>query len=247
MENKIIAKVNGKEITSLQLEKLMNSLPPEQLRQVSTPEGQKMLIEEIIAAELIYLDAIDDEMDKHSAFLELLEEAKKSILQRYAIEKLIAGISTNEEEMLQFYEANKMKFFQPERVSARHILVKEESEINEIREKIIEGLEFSNAAEQYSTCPSKKSGGNLGAFEKGKMVPEFEAAAFSLPVGELSQPIKTQFGFHLIMVDEKMPSQASDFEAVKDAIKKQIINQKQLNAYHGKLEGLRQKYSVEMI
>ena len=85
-------------------------------------------------------------------------------------------------------------------VRASHILISSEREANRILDDIRKGKEFSEMAKRYSSCPSGKSGGDLGFFGKGQMVKEFEDAAFSLKDGELSKPIKTQFGYHIIKV-----------------------------------------------
>lgn len=85
-------------------------------------------------------------------------------------------------------------------VKASHILVKTESEARKILEDLKKGADFAKLAKEKSQCPSKKRGGNLGWFGRGKMVPEFEKAAFSLKKGELSDIVKTQFGYHIIKV-----------------------------------------------
>lgn len=90
----------------------------------------------------------------------------------------------------------------PVEVRASHILVKTVEEANDLKAKIDNGEDFANLAKQYSTCPSGKEGGDLGYFTKGQMVPEFETVAFSLPVGKVSDPVKTQFGWHLILVSD---------------------------------------------
>ena len=85
-------------------------------------------------------------------------------------------------------------------VRASHILVKTEEEAKQLREEIVAGKDFAEVAKEVSLCPSGKEGGDLGYFRKGQMVPEFENAAFTLPIGQVSEPIKTQFGWHLIVV-----------------------------------------------
>ena len=87
-------------------------------------------------------------------------------------------------------------------VKASHILVKTETEAKKILEELKKGASFAKLAQQKSECPSKKRGGDLGWFGRGKMVPEFEKAAFSLKKGELSNVVKTQFGFHIIKVED---------------------------------------------
>jgi len=85
-------------------------------------------------------------------------------------------------------------------VRASHLLVKTEEEVKKLREEILAGKDFAEVAKEISLCPSGAKGGDLGYFGRGQMVPEFDAAAFSLPVGEVSEPIKTQFGWHLLVV-----------------------------------------------
>lgn len=88
-------------------------------------------------------------------------------------------------------------------VKASHLLVKTEEEALKIKKEIEEGKEFAQAAMEVSLCPSGQNGGDLGYFTKGQMVKEFEDAAFSMQVGEISNPIKTQFGYHLIYLTDK--------------------------------------------
>lgn len=87
------------------------------------------------------------------------------------------------------------------KVTASHILVEQEFEAQDLVKKLDEGVSFEELAKNHSNCPSGKSGGSLGEFGKGMMVPEFETAAFALKEGEVSGPIKTQFGYHLIKRD----------------------------------------------
>ena len=88
-------------------------------------------------------------------------------------------------------------------VRASHILVSTEDEANKLREEIINGKDFAAVAAEYSNWPSGAAGGDLGFFGKGMMVKPFEDAAFSLEIGEISQPVQTQFGWHLIVVTDK--------------------------------------------
>ena len=89
------------------------------------------------------------------------------------------------------------------KVDASHILVKTESEANEVKYDLDHGKNFEDVAKEKSICPSNKNGGHLGMFSKGQMVKEFEDAAFKMQKGEISEPIKTQFGWHIIKVNEK--------------------------------------------
>lgn len=88
-------------------------------------------------------------------------------------------------------------------VRASHLLVKTEEEAKQLREEILGGKEFEDVAAEVSLCPSGAAGGDLGFFGKGMMVKEFEDAAFSMNVGDLSEPIQTQFGWHLLKLTDK--------------------------------------------
>ncbi len=89
-------------------------------------------------------------------------------------------------------------------VRAKHILVKTKEEALEIKKMLDNGADFDTLAKQYSLCPSKEKGGDLGYFNRGQMVPEFENAAFSTPIGGISEPVETRFGWHIIKVTRKM-------------------------------------------
>lgn len=89
-------------------------------------------------------------------------------------------------------------------VRAKHILVQTKEEAVHIKKLLDDGADFDELAKQYSICPSKEKGGDLGYFNRGQMVPEFENAAFSTPIGEVSQPVQTRYGWHIIKVTRKM-------------------------------------------
>ncbi|MDL2311206.1 peptidyl-prolyl cis-trans isomerase, partial [Peptostreptococcaceae bacterium OttesenSCG-928-C18] len=107
------------------------------------------------------------------------------------------------------------------------------------------GKAFEEAAFEFSTCPSKEKGGSLGQFARGQMVPEFEEAAFAANVGELVGPIKTQFGYHIIKVDEKIEEGFAPLEEVKAEVTRQLTGLKQQEVYLNRAKDLSKKYKVE--
>lgn len=135
-----------------------------------------------------------------------------------------------EEDLLSYYNENIEKIFTTSpTVTARHLLINvEDSEenalnkINEIREEIINGLDFSEAAEKYSHGPSASNGGLLPEFGRGQMVKEFEEVAFTTSVNSVSEPVLTQFGFHLILVENRVDGEIAPFEETKDFIMTQL-------------------------
>lgn len=143
------------------------------------------------------------------------DELHKNIEEGCKVDTLVEKISEEaaeptEKEMQAHFDTNKEQYVQPERASAQHILIKPasdadedrvtaESRVEELRDQIQNGANFATLAEAHSECPSgKQAGGSLGWFSPGMMVPEFDNAVFSMEVGELSEVIETQFGFHII-------------------------------------------------
>ena len=245
-ENKVLAKVNGRKITENDLEKILSSMPQEQAMQMQGEEGKKRLLNELIAGEMFYLDAVEKELDKEEEFQNILKETKENLLQRYAVQKVMDDVDVKDEEAKEVYEQNKDKYISDEKVSAKHILVDDEEKCKEIKEEIDNGLDFSDAAAKYSSCPSSKKGGRLGEFGKGQMVPEFEEVAFKMEEGEISDPVKSQFGYHIIQLDKKVPAEQKSFNEVKDQVKQQLVQQKQFQVYNDNVQKLRGKYNVEM-
>lgn len=246
MDNNVLAKVEGIEITREHLMNIMRSLPQQQMMELSTVEGRKKLLDELVAAELFYLEATANKLEEEEEFKKILEEATHSLLQRFAIQKLLQEVTVSEEEIKKYYDDNRKSFVSSEEVKAKHILVKEEEEANRIKKEIEEGKSFEDAAKEYSDCPSKDKGGDLGFFGKGRMVPEFDKAAFSLKIGELSDVVKTQFGYHLIIVEEKKEASIKTFDQVKEQIKQNLIRNEQTKVYSDKFNELKGKYSVEI-
>ena len=244
-EKKIVAVVNGKEIFEQDVLKFLNDMGPQMAMQFQSEEGIQRVVDELVNQELLYLDAVDSKMSEEADYEELLELAKVTLLNNYAFNKLVGKETVSEEEIEKFYNDYKENFQRPEMLNASHILVDSEEKANEIVEEIKNGLSFEDAAMKYSSCPSKEQGGNLGEFGKGQMVPEFENAAFDMGEGEISGPVKTQFGYHIIKLNEKLPESLSTMEEVHEEIKNQIVRMKQQDKYMNKVNELTEKYKVE--
>ena len=187
-------------------------------------------------AEEIKLDETDD-------FKEILNNVKKEILANMAIGETLKNLEVSEEEMKKFYEENPQHFQKGASVSAKHILVKNEAKCQEILDAIVSGEKiFEEAAQEFSTCPSGQKGGDLGEFGKGQMVKEFEDAAFSAEIGQVVGPVATQFGYHLIKVESRKEAETIAFEEVKEQIRRNLLSQKQNQAYSAKAAELKAKY-----
>lgn len=245
MENKLIAVVDGREIRESDLHALIHNLGQNAAR-FSGENGRAQLVGELVAQELFYSDAMATGLDQDAEYVAAVDEMKKSLLKQFALNKLLREVTVSDEEALAYFESNKEMFKPQPSADASHILVATEEEANNILAEIKAGLSFADAAQKYSSCPSKERGGNLGQFSKGQMVPEFEAATFAMTPGEISGPIQTQFGFHLIELHSITGGDDVAFEDVKDQVKQYYTSVKHNEVYNNKQAELKEKYTVEM-
>ncbi|MBQ9161926.1 MAG: peptidylprolyl isomerase [Clostridia bacterium] len=164
----------------------------------------------------------------------------------YAIAKTVQNVKLSEDEVRAYYNENADEFAGQETVNASHILVDSEDKANEILAKINAGeITFEDAAREFSSCPSKANGGNLGDFGRGQMVPEFDTACFGMQVGELSGPVKTQFGYHLIKLNAQNEAKPLSYNEVRDQLYAKLYQEKQQAAYQSKINQLKILYPVD--
>ena len=243
MEKKILAKVGQKEITNLDVQSAIQGLDPYQAQQFQTEEGQKYVLDDLINQELLYMYAKDNKIDQDEQFRNEMKRVEENVLKQYVINKILTSVKLTEEEKKAFYEAQKQSFSKPETANAKHILVDSEEKANDILGKINAGdVSFEDAAKEHSTCPSKNNGGDLGTFGRGQMVPEFEEAVFNMNNGEVSGPVKTQFGYHLIKLENKNESSIPEYDEVAEEVGKTLLFQRQGEVYQQKLNEVKEKY-----
>lgn len=215
-ENKLLAEVNGKKIYEDDVFHLLAGIEDKQ--RFNSKEGFNILTDELVNQELILQNAKENNYDQEEEFIERLEEVKNDMLKNYAMHKIFNEVTINDDEVLDYYNKNKDTLFSPTTYKASHILVEEEKEANKILDEIANGLDFSEAAKKYSIDPSKDNGGSLGTFPKGVMVAEFQEGLDKLSIGEVSKPVKSQFGYHLIKLDDKNVNE-QNFEDIKDNVR----------------------------
>ena len=192
------------------------------------------------------------------------EEADGEMRQFIAQDKLIAqrnmggGVPTDE-EVAAYYEQNKERYGHPAQLRARHILLKVEpsttpeekaamrKKIEGLREEIVrgDGLTFEDAAKANSNCPSAAQGGDLGFFGRGQMVAPFEEAVFKLEPGVVSDVVETQFGYHIIRVEERREAQTPPLDEVKERIRQEMHNRGRQDAQRQLVEELRRTAKIE--
>ncbi|MEI6563361.1 MAG: peptidylprolyl isomerase [bacterium] len=160
-------------------------------------------------------------------------------------------------DVAKFYNEQKERFAQPETVEARHILIKvdptddakakadKKTKIDGIRKQLVEGGDFAKIAFENSDCPSKERGGDLGAFPRGQMVPEFENAAFSQETNAIGPVVETQFGYHIIQVMNRHAAKTSSLDEVKSKLAEHLKQKQQMDLFEKFVEKLKKQATIK--
>ncbi|KQU72732.1 peptidylprolyl isomerase [Aminobacter sp. DSM 101952] len=227
--NTIVATVNGQDVTEADialaetdLGAQFGRLPPEQRRAAA--------LSSIIEIRLMAAQALEKGLDKDADFQRRMAFLDQRALHGELVEKEVAGKVTDDEIRAR-YDKEIAAQNPVNEVHARHILVKSKEEADAIIKKLEGGEDFQKLANENTTDPSgKTSGGDLGFFGPGQMVPEFEKAAFALEVGAYTkEPVQSQFGWHIIKVEDKRSQQPPAFDAVKEEVKSLVIREKYID------------------
>ncbi len=247
MNNKIVANVGGNPVYEFEIDEMVAAYA-QRGQNYDNPQGRAALLEQVINKKLLLLDAKKNLLEHNAEFKAELEKVKNEMLANFTVQKAIENVTVTDEDAKTYYDENTEKFERGETVSASHILVDSEDKANEIKAEIEKGaVSFEDAARKDSSCPSSQNGGALGEFTKGQMVPEFDEAVFSMEVGELRGPVKTQFGYHLIKLTDKKEASSFPFDEIKDQIKNMVLTEKRQKALNSKINQLKILYPVDKL
>ena len=244
MKNKLMATVNGKNIYESDVDRFIELMGNRAVA-YNNEEGKKQICEELIKQELIYQDSINRNIDNRESFKKEMEEITRSILAKYYLNDLFGAIQVSDDEIKKYYEDNKDLFKSKYKFKAKHILVESEEKANEIKKMYDNGKNFEDLAKEFSICPSKEVGGDLGEFSQGQMVLEFENACIEATVNELTLPVKTQFGYHIIKLESKTQPEQLQLSSVKDEIISKISKEKERMVYVQRMNSLISKSNVD--
>lgn len=238
------ATVEGQPLKGAEIKEFIKLLPP-QLQQVPAANADQMvemIVNQMVNDKLVAKQAAADKLTESAEVKRRVQDAQDQIVRDYFVEKNLEGKVTDAQVKKKYDELVASMPTELE-ARARHILVKEEALANELIAKIKKGEKFEDLAKEHSLDPTKENGGDLGYFVKSAMVPEFGNAVFSMKKGEVTQkPVKSQFGWHVIKVEDTRPQEKPAFDQVKERIKAQL-NDEQIRKM---VEDLRNKSKVEI-
>ena len=213
----VLARVNGDEITLGHLIVARASLP-QQYQELPADVLYDAILDQLIQQTALK-QSLPDKAPRHIALT--LENERRSMLAASAMEGIIAEVVTDEAIQAAYNEkfADGVEGFE---YNASHILVENEDEAKAIQADLENGADFAETAKEKSTGPSGPSGGELGWFGEGSMVPEFQAAVMELETGQISAPVKTQFGWHIIILNDKKKAEAPSLDEVRGTIEEDL-------------------------
>ncbi|MBT7730530.1 MAG: peptidylprolyl isomerase [Rhodospirillaceae bacterium] len=216
-ETKVVATVDGKPIFLSEILQMAQRLP-DQYKQMSLEAVYPSLLSRAIDSKLVSLEGRRSGFSENPEVKKRLNQIEDQIISEIFLTKTI-GSKVTKEALQNIYLKTKSEMTSGDQVKARHILLDSEQKALQIIKKLQDGEEFSKLASEHSTGPSAASGGDLGWFGEGQMVPEFSKAAFALNPGDIvTQPVKTQFGWHVIMVEDRKIAAPPSFEEAKEQL-----------------------------
>jgi peptidyl-prolyl cis-trans isomerase C len=223
--NPVLAKVNGAEIRQSDLALAEEELGPS-LAQMDPATKKENVLAFLIDMKIVAKAAEDKKVENNEDFKKRLAFTRNRLL----MDSLLATegkAATTDEAMKKVYEDASKQITGEQEVHARHILVETEDEAKAVADELKKGADFAELAKKKSKDPGASDGGDLGFFTKDQMVPEFSTVAFALEPGKISDPVKSQFGWHIIKVEEKRNRKAPEFEQVKAQIETYVTRKAQ--------------------
>ncbi len=241
-DREVVARIGNKTITVADFNKILTYYDAEQRAMIEkNPQAKPTILWQTVQGLVIAGLAREKGFDKRPEIKGQLEMITNNFLAfQYLQKEVISKIKVTEKEAKAYYDKNPDLFKSPEQIKARHILIqvpkeapeeekkKLKEKADDVLKKVKAGEDFAKLAADFSDDTGTKSkGGELGFFSKGSMVPAFEQAAFALKPGEVSEVVETDFGFHVIKVDEKKEAVSEPFETIKEKVTKQVLREKQ--------------------
>jgi peptidyl-prolyl cis-trans isomerase C len=221
----VVAKVNGVAITDEDVKLAGEDLGPAIPKQLQGAARDAYILDYLIDGQLVAQKAVADKLDQTPDFPKKLAYYKEKLLME-ALLSQTAKAAVTDEAMHKVYDDAKKNFKPQDEIHARHILVATKEEAEAALKRVKAGEDFAKVAKEVSKDPGSE-GGDLGWFTKDRMIPEFAEAAFKLQVGQISDPVKTQFGWHIIKIEGKRQTSFPPFDQVKEQLSRYVVQKAQ--------------------
>lgn len=243
----VVATVDGENITKQDVKTLLRN--PQINYDTLPKETQKKIVEQLVEKKLLMQKAQSSGVDKLPAYKAALKKLQDELTLEVWMQQEFKKLKVTDADAKAYYDKNKERFKTGEMLEARHILVKTEKEAKDLIAKLGKAgdkkASFVKLAKEFSTGPSAAKGGHLGKFSPKQMVPEFSKAAMELKKGQYSKtPVKTQFGYHVIYLENKESATTVVYDKVKNKIKQALIQEKYAKLIKGHANELRKTAKI---
>ena len=246
-DSKSIATIDGEKITVQDFNSELNKIPVNMKMLLASQNGKKDFLNRLIEKRLLLKEARKENVDKDKEFQDRLADIRDQLMiQSLLAKKINTEVKFSDADLQKYYDEHKEEFKRDREIQTRQIVVKTEQEAKEIESRIAKGEDFADLARRFSVDPSAKAtGGDIGYHPKGTLIPEYEAAAFGLTkVGQVSQPVKTQIGYHIIKLEGVKTGTYVPFPEVKDFIRQKLTQAKQTEVVQAYVEELKKKSKI---
>jgi len=240
-DDKVIARVDGVEITEADVVAASASMGAE-IAGIPDAQRRRQIVDYLITNQLMATAATARKLDSGPAFERRMENYRRLALAETFYQKMVLD-EISEARIKEIYDKYVAEYQAQPELRARHILVNTEEEANDIVERLNRGDDFAALAKEFSKGPEAEAGGDIGYFGKGDMVEPFDKAVFALKVNGISEPVQTQFGWHVIQLLDKRTSKPNAFDDEKYRIMAGLIEEKRDSV----IEGLRGKAKIEIV
>ncbi len=251
-EDDVLAVVNGEVISIDYYNNKLMGLSNYERAMYKGEEGHQKLLKAIIMQVILVQKAkemkLNEDAEVQKTIKTLIREmTAKALIEALTKQEIMDKVLVTDEEAKAYYDENKEEFEIKEMVQVRHIMVATEEEALEVRKQLEEGADFTEIAGEKSTDQiTAKKGGELGYFERGKMVAELEEVCFNMKVGEISDPVKTDYGYHIVNLEDKKEAGMREFYEVSDDIKKKLLSDKQREEHQKWLNQLEEEAEIKI-
>jgi peptidyl-prolyl cis-trans isomerase C len=224
-DGEVVATFSGNRLTTSRVLKEMERLPAPSRAYLQAPDRKRQFVDNMILNDLLFNEGQKLGYDKDDDIDRQVNDLRRRLVVQKVVREYQKPPEITDDQAKAYYDENPT-LYSTTQIRASHILVKDEAAAREIREQVkADPSKFADIAKEKSTDKtSGQKGGDLGMFGPGRMVPEFERAAFALQQGEISDVVKTQYGYHVIMVTERKEGERRPFDQVKEQIKATLRN-----------------------
>jgi peptidyl-prolyl cis-trans isomerase C len=243
----VIATYAGKKLTGAEVLTEIDRLPGPSRAYLTAPDRKRQFVENLILNDLLFTEAQKAGYDKDPDIQKQVDDTRKRLVVQRLMREYQKPPTISDDEAKKYYDDNP-GLYSGTQIHASHILVKDEQTAKKLHDQLAaDPSKFADVAKEQSIDKtSGAKGGDLGTFAQGRMVPEFEAAAFALQPGQLSDVVKTQYGYHIILVTERKEGERKSFDQVKEQIKTTLRNKQLQDAMQAKFDGLKKAANVKI-